>query len=66
MRLSSSDVPANEREREEILRRCLDIDAACVTQYDRDRFKTCIFEKCLSATPLKTFADFPSSHSSSV
>lgn len=28
--------------------------------HDRDRFKTCIFEKCLSPTPLKSFADFPS------
>lgn len=30
------------------------------TTCDRDRFKTCLFEKCLSPTPLKTFADFDS------
>lgn len=28
------------------------------TTCDRDRFKTCLFEKCLSSTPLKTFDDF--------
>ena len=33
VRMSSSDVPANKREREEILRWCLDIGAAYVTQY---------------------------------
>jgi hypothetical protein len=42
VRLSSSDAAGNEARREAIIEWCLDIGAACVTEYpydDRDRFK---------------------------
>ena len=53
--LNSSQVVVHERIGGEP---CVRIINHHDTHHDLDRFKTCLFEKDVSATPLKTFADF--------
>lgn len=51
VRLSSSDVAGNEARRQAIIEWCLDIGAACVSEYpyaDRDRFKNTEKERFLA------------------